>query len=294
MESRKIQLVGNRSYSVSLPKQWVISNKLKAKDNIFIDKNENNELIIKNTNNEKDNQNHISINLEDISNISEFIMFCYVKNIDQINILIKKQDYGQIRSIRKILTYLEGYDITSESEKNMTISFLFNDISVNIQKLLIRITYLLDLLLASLENKDSSTLDQTETSIDKLYHLSERILFSCINNRNLKKENTINHNEDIFFYKDIFKKLENIGDILVSLRKDTLSKEDINLIKKHVGFLSDLLVKKKSTTELKTTLNKMKISSSNGHIKSMIERINELCKDALESSISIEFNKSYF
>ncbi|MBD3354925.1 AbrB/MazE/SpoVT family DNA-binding domain-containing protein [Candidatus Woesearchaeota archaeon] len=294
MESRKIQLVGNRSYSVSLPKRWVLANNLKEKEVVFIDINNNDELIIKKADTENRKKESISVNLEEIDNIAEFLMICYVKNIDNIKILTKKPEYEKIKSIRNVLKYLEGYDIISENKNKIKISFLFNTININLKKILIRMNYLLKLELASIENKDMESLEETETSIDKLYHLSKRILFSCIRNKKLRQENDIKHDEDIFFYKDIFKKLENIGDNIVKLKNQDLSKKETKELNKFLELLSYLLVKKQNTAQIKDSLSKIKFKSNDDYTDRILGRLNELGIDIIQNSVSIKFNETYF
>lgn len=295
MESRKIQLVGNRSYSVSLPKKWVLLNKLKEQDTIFIEPNDNNELVISSINaSPKINKKEVTVTVNEIENISEFLMFCYIKNINNLKLLFKKQDYKKVKSIKHILKYLEGYDIVSEDEKKIEISFLFNDININLQKILIRMTYLLRLLLNSLKDKDSSTLEETENSIDRIYHLSKRIIFSSSYNQEIRNENNIKHYEDLFFYKDIFKKLENIGDLLIKLKEYNLSDNDEKTISHLIDLLYDLLIKKQSTNKIKLSLNLITYQSSDIDISNNIQRIHELCIDIMENSMLIEFNKNYF
>ena len=81
MESRKIQIVGNRSYSVSLPKKWVGSNNLKDHDIVFIDITDNNDVLIRKTDIKNKLNKNISVNLENFSDISEFLVFCYPHQI---------------------------------------------------------------------------------------------------------------------------------------------------------------------------------------------------------------------
>ncbi len=294
MESRKIQLVGNRSYSVSLPKKWVLANNLKEKEVVFIDINNNDELIIKKADTENQKKESITVNLEEIDNIAEFLMICYVKNINNITLLTKKQEYEKIKSIRNVLKYLEGYDIISENNNKIKISFLFNTININLKKILIRMNYLLKLELTSISNKDNEALEETETSIDKLYHLSKRILFSCIRNKKLRKENDIKHDEDTFFYKDIFKKLENIGDNIVKLKNQDLSKKETKELNKFLELLSDLLIKKQDASKIKNALSKIRFNSQDDYTDRILGRLNELGIDIIENAVSIKFNKTYF
>jgi phosphate uptake regulator len=294
MDSRKIQLVGNRSYAVSLPKEWVINNRLKNKDTVFIETTGNNELLIKNTAAVKKDDKIITVNLEDVDNITEFIVFCYVKNIDKIRIIIKKSDYEKVIAIRSLLKYLEGYDITKEDEKIIEIAFLFHDINININNIMRRMIYLLKLMMASIINKDSKNLQDTETNIDKLYHLSKRIIFSCISSQKQREENDINNQEDLFFIKDIVKKIESMGDSIYNLRSQAITPKEIETINEIISILEMMLDKKPKMKEIKNRLHNINITSKNKEVAYRINRIQELCKDAMENFMSIQFNTEYF
>lgn len=293
MDSRKIQLVGNRSYSVSLPKEWVVNNKLKNKDSVFIEQTGNNELIIKKSDFIKIEKKEITIDLEEVRNINEFIVFCYVKNIDKIRILKKKHEYEKIITVRKILGYLEGYDITSEDEKSIEISFLFNDININLNNIMRRMIYLLKFMITSLMNKDIKSVEETETSTDKLYHLSKRILFACMNSQKLRRENNIKNQEDLFFLKDIVKKIESIGDNLNIMKDLKIMPKDFETINRMIEIL-EMMLEIKKIDEAKNLLNNLKIQTKDKEILYKIQRIQELCRDAMENFISIKYNDEYF
>jgi phosphate uptake regulator len=293
MESRKIQSVGYRSYAISLPKDWIINNNLSNKDSLFIEQTDNNDLIIKKTDVASKDKKDIVISLEEINNINEFIVFCYVRNIDKIKIISKKMDYEKIVAIRKILGYLEGYDITHEDEKSIEISFLFNDININLPHIMRRMIYLLKFMTLSLVNHDIQNVEDTETAIDKLYHLSKRILFSCMNSQKLRKENNIKIREDLFFWKDIVKKIESIGDNIHSMKEMKVSQKDVDSINNIIS-ICEMMFDSKKIDEAKNRLMHVKIITTNKEIFYKIHRIQELCRDAMENFMSIKFNDTYF
>jgi phosphate uptake regulator len=292
MDSRRIQRVGDRSYAISLPKDWITNNKLKNKDLLFIEQTNNNELIIRKSNFESLNKREIVVNLEEITNIKEFIVFCYIRNVDKIKILTKKTNYEKNGSIRKTLHYLEGYDITYEDEKVIEISFLFNDININLNNIMHRMIYLLKFMTTSLINQDKN-IEDTEKSVDRLYHLSKRILFACITNQKLRLENKIKSREDLFFLKDIVKKIESIGDILYSMREMKITEKDNELINEIIKLFENML-DKKNIDEIKLGLSNIKILTKDKEVSYKSHRIQELCKDAMENFMSIQFNNTYF
>ncbi|MGV8086610.1 MAG: AbrB/MazE/SpoVT family DNA-binding domain-containing protein [Candidatus Woesearchaeota archaeon] len=290
--SRSIQKVGNRSYAISLPKEWITLNKLKEKDDIFFEKTKDNKIILS-THNSKQESKDITISVDTINNISEFIMLCYVKSVDNILLTSKNFNYEKTKKIREIVTHLEGYNIVFEDEKTIKISFMFNDIKITTPQTIKRMFYLLKILLESIENNDLKTASETENAIDRLYHLSKRILLSCIRDSDLRKENNIVNDEDIFFTKDVVKKLEGIGDSIYELTEITPKKEDIERIKKILQIIEHIIVENKSVEQ---ELQKLE-SITNKHLTRsdlIIGKIIDRSKDIIENMMSIEFNKKYF
>jgi phosphate uptake regulator len=293
-ESRKIQRVGSRSYAVSLPKQWVLDNHLKSQDSLFMEVNDNNELVIKGTEGKRAAKRDITVDLAEIDNVNEFIVFCYVKNIDRIRFTIRKSDYEKIASIRNLLVYLEGYEITAEDERSIEVSFLFHDINVTVSSIMRRMVYLLKLLLAAVQGKDQRSLQNTETAIDKLYHLSKRIIFACLANQKLRKENGIANLEDLFFLKEIVKKIESIGDHIYRLERHALTAKDVETLQGIIGLLEEMLERKRKTSDIKHRLNAVVVETKDKEVAHLIRRVQELCRDAMENFMSIEFNTKYF
>ncbi|MFP4567615.1 MAG: AbrB/MazE/SpoVT family DNA-binding domain-containing protein [Candidatus Woesearchaeota archaeon] len=289
MISRKIQLIGNKSYSVSLPKDWVRQHNLKEKNILFIERTKNDDLIIKPIHTPK--KNSFKFDIDKIENISEFVMFCYIKNINYFTLISKEFSYEQVSKIRKIITFLEGYEIVNETKTSIEIVFLFKEIDIKIKDIHRRIVFILKVMVDALEKKDYQTLEESEKNVDKLYHLSKRIIFSCYNNKQLREENDISGWEDLFFMKDISKKLEKIGDNLFEYKANITSSAN-QIIKVQLDVVNKI-ISKKDLNNLKLNLkNKYKNSVSEENV--LINKVNERCLDILENALALEYNKKYF
>ena len=70
METRKLQLVGARSYSVSLPKDWVVNQGLDKQSTVYIQQTPNHALLIK-AQDTKESLHQLTIPLSEIENIQE-------------------------------------------------------------------------------------------------------------------------------------------------------------------------------------------------------------------------------
>lgn len=294
MEIRKLQKVGNRSYSLCLPKKWVVANKIKEQDSIFMEINQNQELVLKPTKQETKPQNIICVDISEIDNLPEFIVLCYVRNVDKIILNSKKLNYEKFKELKNVITYLDGYEISEEDENHVVIQFLFKDINITLLHLLRRMTYLLSIMITSLENKDMETLSKTETTTDQLYHLSKRIMHSCIKNAKQREDNDIRSEEELLFMNIIFKKLENIGDRFESLAEKKLSELDYKLLKEMISLLNDLFFKKKEFKSFKEKLTRIKKSTNNSAVRGSLLSIADLCLDIFENMVSIEYSRKYF
>lgn len=283
MIERKIQLVGKRSYSISLPKNWVVTNKLECHDTIFLEQNNDNSItiftkktpIVQNT----------RFAISEIPNINHFLAFCYQKNLQQITL------YGEIteqkrKSVKKMLHNLDGYEIITEDDKEITIAFLFKDVMITVKKIIMRKIYLLKLMVASLANKDEKNILENENAIDRLYYLGQRTLFECTYNDEARKKNGIKKTEDIFFNLHILKKLEQTGDVIESIKKP-VETEKINIC---LSFLEKIFIKEKEPSSIEKEFKRKKLTSKD----ILVDRVITLTNDIILNAISIEYDNKFF
>jgi phosphate uptake regulator len=291
MESRKIQQVGERSFAVSLPKHWIEENNLKKHDLLFMHINADKDLLIQKFDKEKKTPKNVDLHVESTDTLFEFIVFCYEKNVDNIKLHSKTLTPKVEGIIRAALKDLDGYQIVHEDDTSIEISFLFKDINITVPKIMLRILHLLKLHVSSLESSDWKLLREAEQSVDNLYHLSTRIIFSCIQDHSLRLENELRTDEDMFYVSNILKIMENISDNMYKLSGKKLSSEDISFLKKMIDFLGRTLGNKIQFSELKEEIFGMKIHSKNKEIEIGLVRVYDLCKDIFEARMYMEFNK---
>ncbi|MFT4303039.1 MAG: hypothetical protein ACMXYG_00605 [Candidatus Woesearchaeota archaeon] len=293
IEIRKLQIVGNRSFSISLPKWWVESKKLKAQDNVFIEPTNSNDLLIR-TETISTLDNSVSINIGEIKNLSGFILLCYVNNIDLVKIHSKKFDAETIRKLNHALRHLDGYEITSESESLIEISFLFNDINISLDRIMRRMIYLTKLLIDSLQKNDKNSINDVENTIDRLYHLAKRIIFKSQIDSNVRSQNGIINQKDLFFIWDSFKKIENIADTLVKLVDIGINQKDCNLLQSLLDFIEKAWQNSKNSDALILKFSEIKILLKDSEKKDLLDAIYDLSSDILENQSYINMNSLYF
>ena len=250
MKARKLQIVGKRSYTITLPKSWVNENKLGPHDSIIIEQTANNELLIKAGKESTPRPTKVTVQLEDIKGIERFLRFCYMKNIDTITIFSKHFDPHSVREIKKAIKRIEGYGVTGESPTSMEISFLYHDIDVRIERIVRRTLYMLNVMLESLRIKDYETLDEIEDTVDGLYLLAKRVLLRCLNSSKVREDNQLTSHESILFLWLCFKKMENIADTLHDLRDTTLSTAEDQFIQRLLKIMEKAFYHPSSSSEL--------------------------------------------
>jgi phosphate uptake regulator len=290
MEARKLQLVGNTSYSVSLPKAWIEKNKLDKQHHVYISETGNNELVVRLQQNKEEQTRSITISLDSVENVAQFVVFCYAKNINTIRLTSKAVNYEQAKEVRAVIRYLEGYEITSDTEKEIEISFVFNDVNITVKKLMQRILYLLKTQVTALEKKELQTLEETEYAIDRLYHLSKRVLFACLHNHAMREANDIVNEEDLFYLKDIMNRLEGFGDKLYDLKDAEYTAHDLETCTRLIHAAEELALRRK-----KEAVQHLKLSmSADPDTRLILGQLHHLCMEIFEKVVSIEFDRKYF
>ncbi len=248
MEHRRIQLVGKRSYAISLPKEWIIEKKLKQKDVLYIEETSEKDLLIKASQTLR-NENNIQIPISEITDMFLFLDYCFTREIHSLAIISSKPfSLEQIRIIKKTLRKFEGFEIIEEEEKKVTLEFLFGETQVKFQQIIRRMFFTLEMELQCLEKKNKKTLDELEDNIDKLYTLAKKILFLSSKNSIYRLKNEITSIEDILFLRIFISKIENISDIIIDFYDELVTPKNIMLLNKWLSMCRDLWSKKKKFT----------------------------------------------
>ncbi|MFW6311355.1 MAG: hypothetical protein ACOC1K_03875 [Nanoarchaeota archaeon] len=284
---RKIQRVGNRSYAVSLPKKWVLENELDKIKNVNIVENDNN--LILSSNNIKKNNDFVEININKPELIPSIILLCYVKGVCE---LILKFDNNLIylkskSEITKILSYLEGFKIIDEEENKITLNLIYNKSDLKISKLSKRMISIIHQMVDCIVTRQFETKLILEKELDSLYHLSKRILFICSKDNTARFENNIFDLEEIFLWRLIFKRIENIGDVIEKNVDD--NDVQIDELKYILKYLENLFIFNKTLSF--DNIEKLK-NKKYDFLES--EKIANLTVDIMNNYLLIILNKKIF
>lgn len=230
MHRRKIQLVAGTTYSLSLPKEWVRKNHLKEKQELLLYERDDRSLIITKETNQQVAPTQISLNVDQYHGIVDLILFkLYYLGFETIELFSQKNLPQEVKSqIRSARHYMSGAEITYADTHKMIVKILLDKSKINFIQILYRLSLVLEQSLENLQAEmDLNEIDLNEKEIDRLYHLSNKILFLSLTNSTLLQTSGIKHVYVIPNYILITKKLENIADELSSMAVYLLGKKEV-------------------------------------------------------------------
>jgi len=220
MESRKIQLVAGTTYTLSLPKDWVHKNHLKAGNEIYVHEKDDGTIAVFPREIKKSRLNEIALNIDEYkTNLGQVIFSLYYMGAESITLFSKKELTKEAKSVvRKTLHYMSGTEITYEDKSKITIKVLLDRSKIDIFQVIYRIGLILEQSFNNLLDKiNFEEIRINEEEIDRLYHLIAKILtMSLVDSRILASSN-IKHVPLIPSYFLLCKRLEHLADNIYSM-----------------------------------------------------------------------------
>lgn len=182
-ESRKLQLTGGATFTVSLPKHWIVANGLQPRDAVQVDWRPSGALRITPQEGPQESR-RIVLSSERIPMTAMFdhLMGAYLSGADIIDIRFKPEQSRALRRlIREFLRSTRGFEIETEDENHISLVSLMNATELPMRASLNRMFLLLNSLIRDLidaiDTDDLSLiedLDEREREIDSLHFLIQR------------------------------------------------------------------------------------------------------------------------
>jgi phosphate uptake regulator len=232
VEYRKIQKLGQNSFAISLPKEWIEKHGLKPKDSLLI-RETNLDLVISNPNVTAENPEPV-VSFPYNSNVRRNITMAYLVGAPQITVQ-KEPAEGPFSTeereeIKSALQSLVGTQIVAEDSSNIAIDFLT---TIDQEDLVQRVRQIYTLVMSMLEGLESVIQGETPKP-DALKNIIardidvNRLYFSIVRQiRGLAKESPAIGKLRTPLYKVVDYRLmvhilENLGDCCVIIAKEFL------------------------------------------------------------------------
>ncbi len=225
MDQRKLIRLGNSSFAIALPKEWIEKSGLKKGDKIFITKNSNGELIISPEFKGINGKKEIEIELKEkkFPELWSEITASYVKGYTTLK-FVNKQNKESADIIKKAIQGLLGFEIVENTKDQIVVKDFFNIEEINLLNFVRRmdnniremIDYIIDNNKNKITNSNLSDIANADKDINKFYLLMSRIFYHGLDNPAML--NVLKTDAEILFMDWWLSfNLEHIGDEIKSI-----------------------------------------------------------------------------
>lgn len=220
METRKVYKTGGSTYVLSLPKKWVVENRVKAGDSLVVTRQAGSLLIEPGLIEEE--PEIVEVDTRDIASpeaLERLIIAYYLVGYDTIKIKLDPKAPRYKDSARRILEFLIGVEIVEDLGDTVTMEILLDHRKMRTPHALRRI-HLIGRSMISDAVKVMKSGDKNlakdvvsrEREVDRLYFLVVRQLKSAVQYQQVAEKLDIQNQRDSLGYRIVVKSLERIAD----------------------------------------------------------------------------------
>ncbi len=232
METRKVQVTGGSTYTVSLPKTWATENDVSAGTTVEFYPEDDALLLT------PQSETHRQKGTLDVSNLKDdrlvrAVMTMYVSGFDIISLEAGRITTAQRRAIRDATQNLVGVEVLEETTDKVVIQDLLDSSELSIVNAVTRMrliasSMLEDALVSLIENDDDVARDviERDDDVDRLWLVVSRIFRATLRSPRAAEELGVSR-EDCFDYHSSARQLERVADHAVKISKLALKLEEI-------------------------------------------------------------------
>ncbi|MFT4883751.1 MAG: phosphate uptake regulator [Natronomonas sp.] len=217
METRKVQVTGGSTYTVSLPKEWATKNDVSGGSVVEFYPEDDSLLLTPRREEEKVEGALDITGLED-DELMRAVVTMYVSGFDIITLETQQVTAAQRRTIREATQGLVGLEVIGETAERVKLQDLLDSSELSIHNAITRMrlvstTMLADAVTALLEDDDDLAADvvQRDDDLDRLWSMVSRVFRSVL--RDPSAAATIGlDRETCFDYHSSARQLERVGD----------------------------------------------------------------------------------
>lgn len=259
--TRRLQLTGGSTFTISLPKEWANYHSLKAKDNLDLDWRPSGAIRITPTLGQKTRRKEISLNVEKIpvGSLVDHLVAAYIASTDRIK-LVSSQGFNrnQISRIRRFLKITTGFEIMDENEKRIELLNILNigemPLQSSINRMYLQLSSMIRDIVDVLSGEEASLLldiEEREREMDAIQLLIQRQVGALLESHKVAVDLDIDRRRAIEM-ANLARTFERMGDharqlaelILTTDSKPTLdmSKAPVNKLVTWQTSIKDLMI----------------------------------------------------
>jgi phosphate uptake regulator len=232
METRKVQVTGGSTYTVSLPKDWATENDVSA-GSVVEFYSENDLLLLQPRKEEGRLEGSLDISDLEGDELTRAVMTMYVSGFDVISLETTRMTAQQRRTIREATQGLVGLEVIEETGEHVVLRDLLDSSELSVHNAITRmrlvsLTMLSDAVVALVEGDEELAHDvmERDDDVDRLWYMVSRVFRTVL--RNPAEATEIGFpRETVFDYQSSARQLERIGDHATKIARIALEVDDV-------------------------------------------------------------------
>ncbi|MFC4988138.1 MULTISPECIES: phosphate uptake regulator PhoU [Saliphagus] len=232
METRKVQVTGGSTYTVSLPKSWATDNAVSGGTTVEFYPEDDSLVLTPESDADRQRGTLDVTNLEG-ERLTRAVMTMYVSGFDVISLEAGRITTDQRRAIREATQGLVGVEVLEETTDSVVIQDLLDSSELSIVNAVTRMrliagSMLEDAVTALVEDDDDIARDviERDDDVDRLWLVVSRIFRATLRSPRAAEELGVPR-EDCFDYHSSARQLERIADHAVKIATLALKLEEI-------------------------------------------------------------------
>jgi phosphate uptake regulator len=232
METRKVQVTGGSTYTVSIPKSWANENGIEAGSKVEFHP-EGDSMLLSPESASDTIEGTFDITGLEGANLTRTVFTLYVSGFDVISLETPRINADQRRVIRDATQGLVGLEVIEETGDRVVLQDLLDSSELSIHNAVTRIrlvalTMLEDALTALVENDDELANDviERDDDVDRLWFMVARVFRSALRNPSAAADIGVPR-ETCFDFHSSARQLERIADHAAKIARLSLDLEEI-------------------------------------------------------------------
>ncbi|RRJ29770.1 phosphate signaling complex PhoU family protein [Halocatena pleomorpha] len=232
METRKVQVTGGSTYTVSLPKSWATDNEIEA-GSVVEFYPEDDSLLLTPQGDEERTEGQLDITDLAEAELMRSVVTMYVSGFDIITLTSTRITAAQRRAIRQAAQRLVGLEVIGETSEKVSLQDLLDSSELSVSNAITRmrlvsLSMLSDAVTALIENDDDLATDviERDDDVDRLWYMVSRVFRSVLRNPNAATEVGLPR-ETCFDYHSSARQLERVGDHATKIAEFVLELDDV-------------------------------------------------------------------
>ncbi|WP_255148799.1 phosphate uptake regulator PhoU [Halorarius halobius] len=227
METRKVQVTGGSTYTVSLPKDWATDNGVSGGSVVEFHPEDEALLLTPRTDEEKV-EGTLDITGLEGDQLTRAVMTMYVSGFDIITLETARVTAEQRRTIREASQGLVGLEVIGETSERVQLQDLLDSSELSIDNAVTRMrlvatTMLADAVTALVEDDDDLAQDvvQRDDDVNRLYYMVSRVFRSILRDPSTAADVGLDR-ETAFDYHSSARQLERVADHASKIAENAL------------------------------------------------------------------------